>query len=264
MNIGKVELYIREMLDSKGAMLFSLIDPVDFKSEEDAIRTAREISKAGADMILLGGSTGAQGEMLDDVAKGIKESIDVPLVLFPGNIATITQYADAIYFMSLLNARNPYWITQAQMLSAPVIRKFGIEPLPVGYVIVHPGGTVGWVGDANFVPREKPKIAAALAMAGEFLGNRLIITDTGSNPRLQGHGPVPNDMIRAVKSVISVPYIVAGGIMTGPELKSVFESGADIVQVGTAFENKEKASGAAKLFAKITREEGLRKKKAGR
>jgi phosphoglycerol geranylgeranyltransferase len=261
MKIGKVELYIHEMLDSKGAMLFSLIDPVDFKSEEHAIKTAKELAKAGADIILLGGSTGAQGEMLDDVAKSIKESIDIPLVLFPGNIATITKNADAIYFMSLLNARNPYWITQAQALAAPVIRKYNIEPLPVGYIIVHPGGTVGWVGDANFVPREKPKIAAALAMSGEYLGNRFIITDTGSNPRLQGFGPVPKDMIRAVKSLISVPYIVAGGIRTADELKDTYSSGADIAQIGTAFEDPTTAYKKALLFSKIAKEEGLKKKK---
>lgn len=264
MKIGKVELYIHEMLETKGAMLFSLIDPVDYKSEESAVKTAKALAKGGADMLLLGGSTGAQGEMLDDVARKIKDTIDIPLVLFPGNIATITRYADAIYFMSLLNARNPYWITQAQMLSAPVIKKYNIEPLPVGYIIVHPGGTVGWVGDANFVPREKPKIAAALAMAGEFLGNRFIITDTGSNPRLQGSGPVPKEMIRAVRSVISVPYVVAGGIMSVDELKDTYSSGGDIAQIGTAFEDPEKSSKVVSTFAKVTKEEGLKKKKMSR
>ncbi len=261
MKIGKVELYINEMLESKGALLFSLIDPVDFKSEELAIKTAKQLAQGGADIILLGGSTGAQGEMLDHVAKSIKESIDIPLVVFPGNIATITRHADAIYFMSLLNARNPYWITQAQMLAAPVLKSFGIEPLPVGYIVVHPGGTVGWVGDANFVPREKPKIAAALAMAGEFLGNRLIITDAGSNPGLQGSGPVPKEMIRAVSSVITCPYIVAGGIMNASELKDVYKSGGDIAQIGTAFEDPAKAYKTVQAFSKIAKEEGRLKRK---
>ncbi len=260
MKIGKVELYINEMLESKGAMLFSLIDPVDFKSNEHAIKTAKELARAGSDILLLGGSTGAQGEMLDDVAKEVKESIDIPLVLFPGNIATISRHSDAIYFMSLLNARNPYWITQAQMLAAPVIRNYGVEPLPVGYIIVQPGGTVGWVGDANMVPREKPKIAAALAMSGEFLGNRFIITDTGSNPKLQGFSHVPLEMVRMVRSAISVPYIVAGGITTTEELKNVYSVGADIVQIGTAFEDPELAYKKALSFSKIAKEEGSKKK----
>lgn len=264
MKIGKVELYIHETLETKGAMLFGLIDPVDFKSEDIAIKTAKEIAKGGADIVLLGGSTGAQGELLDNVALNIKEVIDIPLVLFPGNIATISKHSDAIYFMSLLNARNPYWITQAQMLAAPIIKAYNIEPLPVGYIVIHPGGTVGWVGDANFVPREKPKIAAALAIAGEFLGNRFIITDTGSNPSLQNSGPVPKEMIRAVRSVTTVPYIVAGGIMTAEQLKDAYSSGADAVQIGTAFEDPAQSYKKISVFSKIVKEQGLKKKKTSR
>ncbi|MDE1868345.1 MAG: geranylgeranylglyceryl/heptaprenylglyceryl phosphate synthase [Candidatus Micrarchaeota archaeon] len=260
MKKGKVELYIHEILESKGAMLFSLIDPVDYKSPEDAVKTAKLAADGGADVVLLGGSTEAQGEILDNVALGIKEEIDVPLILFPGNIASISKHADAIYFMSMLNARNPYWIIQAQMLSAPTVRRFNIEPLPVGYIVVHPGGTVGWVGDANSVPREKPKIAASLAMAGEYLGNRFIITDTGSNPRLQNSGPIPKEMIRMVKSAISVPYIVGGGIITAQELRDAYSSGADIVQIGTAFEDG-KTQKKMSEFAKVVKEEGHKKLK---
>ena len=262
MKMGKVELYINETLEKKGAMLFSLIDPMDYKSEELAVRTARETVRGGADLVLLGGSIGVQGGMLDRVAKAIKDEIEVPLVIFPGNIGTITAHVDAIYFMSLLNSRNPYWITQAQTLAAPVIKKAGIEPLPVGYIVVPPGGTVGWVGDTNFVPREKPQIAAALAIAGEFMGNRIIITDTGSNPQAQGSGPVPNAMIRAVKSSISVPYVVAGGIRDTTQLKEAYASGADIVQIGSAFENPSDTFKKALSFSKVAAEEG--KKKVGR
>jgi phosphoglycerol geranylgeranyltransferase len=109
------------------------------------------------------------------------------------------------------------------------------------------------------VPREKPKIAAALAMAGEFLGNRIIITDTGSNPRLQNSGPVPKAMIHAVKSVITSPYVVAGGIMSEKELRDVYSSGGDIAQIGTAFEDPASALRKVKLFSKIAKEEGHKK-----
>ena len=258
--IGKIESYINEMLSSKGALLFSLIDPLDYAKPDDAIKTAKLIAKAGADAILIGGSIGAQGELLDYVSKEIKSSIDIPLILFPGNIATITQYADAIYFMSLLNARNPYWITQAQTLSAPIIKQLNIEALPVGYIVVNPGGTVGWVGDANIVPREKPKIAASLALAGEYLGNRFIITDVGSNPKLLNSDHVPNEMIRVVRSFIDVPYIVAGGVTNEKEAKEVYASGADIIQIGTAFELG-KAQKKARVFSAIAKQEGLKKLK---
>ncbi len=258
MKVGKIERYIHEMLDEKGALLFMVVDPVDYESPAMAVRTAKSASAGGADTILVGGSTGAQGELLDNVTREIKEEVDVPVILFPGNIATITRYADAVYFMSLLNARNPYWITQAQMLSAPLVKALGVEPLPVGYIVVQPGGTVGWVGDANMVPREKPKIAASLALAGEYLGNRLIITDVGSNPQLQGNAGVPMEMIKAVKSAITVPYIVAGGIRSVEDARKVVLSGGDVVQIGTAIEKSKDPQAQARLFSKAIRKAGKR------
>jgi len=262
MKKGKVELYINEALETKGALLFSLIDPVDYPTPDIAVKTAKAAADGGADILLLGGSIGAQGEMLDYVSKNIREKIDVPVVLFPGNIATITKNADAMYFMSLLNSRNPYWHAQAQMLAAPLIKQVGIEPLPVGYIIVAPGGTAGWVADVSLIPREKPKIAAALALTGQYLGYRFILTDTGSNPQAQGSGPIPSVMIRAVKSAIEVPYIVGGGVRTPQELREVYRSGADIVQIGTAFENHGNiVYKKAVAFSKVTKEEGARKLK---
>ncbi len=262
MKTGKVELYINEMLQTKGALFFSLIDPVDYDSPDDAIKTAKATVDGGADIVCLGGSSGAQGELLDLVGKGIKDIIDVPLVLFPGNMATITKNADAIYFLSLLNSRNPYWHVQAQMLGAPVIRSAGIEPIPTSYILVHPGGTAGWVGDVNLVPREKPKIAAALALTGQYFGHRLTLMDTGSNPKLQNSGHIPNEMIKAVRSVTDIPLIAAGGVTTPKELREVLASGADAVQIGTAFEGDVgEVAKKAKAFAEIFKEEGAKKLK---
>jgi phosphoglycerol geranylgeranyltransferase len=259
MKIGKTEKYIYSRLEEKGALMFMLVDPVDYKTPDIAIKTAKEAEEGGADLILVGGSIGAQGELLDYVTKGIKDVVSSPVVLFPGNIATLTKYADAVYFMSLLNARTPYWITHAQMLSAPLVKQLKVEPLSVGYVVVSPGGTVGWVGDVNLVPREKTKIAAALALAGEYLGNKFIITDVGSNPQAQGFGPVPPDMIKAVKEAISVPYIVAGGIRTVDDLSKTIRAGADIVQIGTAIEQSSTARKQAELFSKVVKEEGIKR-----
>lgn len=261
MKRGKVETYINEQLEGRGALLFTLIDPIDYKSEDAAVKTASDAARGGADIVLLGGSIGVHGSVLDNVARRVKEEVEVPIVLFPGNMATITPHADAIYFLSLLNSRNPYWHVEAQMLGAPLIRKFAIEPMPVGYIVVAPGGTAGWVADANLVPREKPKVAAMLAMTGEYLGQRIIVTDTGSNPQAQGMGAIPSDMIRAVKSSISVPYVVGGGIRTGADAKRVLSSGADIIQIGTAFEGGRDgvAYRTAAAFSRVVKEEGRKK-----
>jgi phosphoglycerol geranylgeranyltransferase len=232
---GKTERYIHEELEKKKGLLFALIDPLDYSSIEDAAKTAVNANEAGADLILIGGSTGVQGEPLDAVAKEIKQKISVPLVLFPGNIGTLTKYADAVYFMSMLNSRSPYWITEAQMLAAPMLKQYNVEPLPVGYLVVEPGGTVGWVGDAKLIPRDKPKIAAAYGLAAQSMGFRFLITDAGSNPN---NGHIPLEMVKAVSSTIDIPYIVAGGVRTPAEAKNVMKAGADIIQVGTAFEKE--------------------------
>ncbi len=231
--MGKIEKYIYDELERRGALFFALIDPLDYKSIEEAAETARKADEGDADVILIGGSTGVQGGILDETAKRIKENVSKPVVLFPGNIATLTSYADAVYFMSMLNSRNPYWISQAQMLAAPVIKQYNIEPLSTAYLVVEPGGTVGWVGDSRLIPRNKPKIAAAYALAAQYMGFKFVITDAGSNPK-DGH--VPLDMISAVRSATDIPYIVAGGIRTPEEAKAVVKAGADIIHVGTALE----------------------------
>jgi phosphoglycerol geranylgeranyltransferase len=233
--IGKTEKYILEELEKKKGLLFAVIDPIDYKSLEEAIKTAKNADAGGADAILVSGSTGVHGELLDSVCKEIKKQISVPLIIFPGNIGMISRYADAIYFMSLLNSRNPYWITGAQTLAAPIIKQYNVEPLPVGYIVVEPGGTVGWVSDAKLMPRDKPKLTAAIALASQYMGAHFVITDAGSAPK-EGH--IPLNMVSEVANTISVPYIVAGGIKTPEEAKNVIRAGADIIQVGTAFEEK--------------------------
>lgn len=243
--LGKTEKYILEALEEHKALLFSLVDPLDYRSAEDAIKTAKNADEAGADAILIGGSIGVQGEPLDRIAKAIKESVSKPVILFPGNIGTLTKYADAVYFMSMLNSRSPYWITEAQMLAAPMLKQYNIEPLPVAYTVIEPGGTVGWVGDAKLIPRNKPMIAASYAMAAQYMGFRFLITDAGSNPK-DGH--IPLEMVKAVSSFIEIPYIVAGGVRTPEEARNVIQAGADIIQVGTAFE---KESSVEKIHAMV-------------
>ncbi len=246
----KVENYIYGRLEEEKALLFAVLDPLDYPSLDDALKTAKNMDEGGADILLIGGSTGVQGEMLDKITKQVKEAVNIPVVFFPGNIGTVSRYGDAVYFMSMLNSRNPYWITGAQTLAAPMVKQYEIEPLSVGYMVVEPGGTVGWVGDANSIPRNKPQLAAATALAAQYMGFKFVITDAGSNPK-DGH--IPLEMVSAVSSVLEVPYIVAGGIRTPQEAKDVVSAGADIVQVGTSFE-KNGGVDAVKEFVKAVRE----------
>lgn len=255
--VGKVEAYLNEKKKNEGALFFAVIDPLDYASLEGAVESARGAYEAGADLIVVGGSTGVQGQALDATVSEIKGAVDVPVNLFPGNIATVTAKADSIYFMSMLNSRNPYWISEAQTLAAPVIKKIGIEPLPVAYLVVGDGGTVSWVGDAKPIPLNKPKLAAAMSLAAEMMGFRFILTDAGSNPPK----PVPAEMVGAVKSVLDPKtfYIVAGGIRTEEQVRADIRAGADAVQIGTVLEESKRVKGRVSRLVKVVKEEGKKR-----
>ena len=225
-----VENYFRESLKDHKLHL-TLLDPEE-QSPDKAVSMAKEAVAGGTDGIMLGGSTTESSE-LDATAKALKENVDVPIILFPGNITGVSRYADAIFFMSLLNSSNPYWITGAQALGAPTIKKMGIETIPMGYLVVEPGGTVGWVGDAKLIPRAKPDLAVAYSIAAEFMGMKLLYLEAGS-----GAGePVPGEMISKVKKTTDIMVIVGGGIRSGEEAAQVAKAGADIIVTGTVVEN---------------------------
>ena len=172
-----VEQHLKEILKSRKVHL-TLIDP-DEQSPEEAVEIAKAAIAGGSDGIMLGGST-VDSESLDGNCKALSENIDAPIILFPGNTNGVSKYADALFFMSVLNSRNPYWIIGAQALSTPAVKKSGVEIIPMGYVVAEPGGTVGWVGEANLIPRNKPKIAAIYGKAAENLGMRFYYLEAGS------------------------------------------------------------------------------------
>lgn len=224
-----VEKYIKKTLENH-KLHITLIDP-DEQTPEEAVEIAKEAKKAETDALLLGGSITYQ-EVLNLTAKELKENVDLPVILFPGNVTGVSKYADALLFMSLLNSTNPYWITGAQALAAPSVKKMDIETLPMGYLIIEPGGTVGWVGDAKPVPRNKPDLAVAYSLAAEYMGMRFIYLEAGSG----ANSHIPLDFIMKVKHVTNMIVIVGGGIKTAKDAKEVKDAGADIIITGTVVE----------------------------
>ena len=228
-----VENYLKERLKNR-KLHFTLIDPEE-QNPDKAVEIAKNAISGGTDAIMLGGSTTDSVE-LDLTAKALQENIDVPVILFPGNTSGVSKYADAVFFMSLLNSTNPYWIIGAQVLGAPMIKKMGIETLSMGYLVVEPGGTVGWVGDAKLIPRGKPDIAVAYAMAAEFYGMKLFYLEAGSGANQH----VPEEMIAKVKKSTDLVLVVGGGIRDGETARKIAEAGADIIVTGTVVENNSK------------------------
>jgi len=253
MKIGKVEAYIHDIIEKDGVVFFGLIDPL----EKKPLEYAKAFDEAEADVILIGGSIGAEGELLNDVVKRIKESVSKPVMLFPGNIGGVSKYADALYFMSLLNSKNPYWITGAQALAASMIAKMDIEAIPTSLLVVEPGETVGWVGEARPIPYHKPDIAVAYALAGKFLGQRVTILERGSG----APGPASPEMFRAVKNAVKHPVICAGSSKTLDDIRKTIEAGADGIHIASLIQNSNDPFKTAKKLVEFTKKVGKGKLK---
>jgi phosphoglycerol geranylgeranyltransferase len=230
--VGRVEQYLLKMIEKEGSIHMTLVDP-EKVTPSSASRLVQEAETCNTAAIMVGGSTSVFTSDLDEVVKAMKESVEIPVILFPNNITGISRYADAIWFMSLLNSADPYFLMGAQVLGAPIIKKFGLEPIPLGYIVVGEGGSaVSVVGKAVPIPYDKPELAAAHALAAEYFGMHFVYLEAGS-----GAGKsVPVEMARVVKNVISLPLIVGGGIRTGEQVKEIVKAGADIIVTGTVLE----------------------------
>ena len=132
---GRTESYLKQKAQKKGTLLFTLIDS-EVSDLQESIQVAQKAEALGVSAILLGGSSATDQLELSVVAKGIKQAVKIPVILFPGNVTGIVPDADAILFSSLMNSENPYFITQAQALGAPSVAKFGLEPLPTAYLVI--------------------------------------------------------------------------------------------------------------------------------
>jgi phosphoglycerol geranylgeranyltransferase len=248
--VGRVEKALLERIASERSIHITLIDP-EKVTPPQASKIARKAKASGTAAIMIGGSTFVSARHLDDVVKIVKRTVKIPLILFPNNVTGISRYADAIWFMSLLNSVDPYFLMGAQVLGAPLVKKYSLEPIPLGYIIVGDGGTAGVVGKAIAVPYNKPELAAAHALAGQYLGMRFIYLEAGSGAK----EPVPPEMIRAVKHYIAVPLIVGGGIRSRGQALAAASAGADIIITGNIVEE----TGIRRKVSEII--EGIRRRR---
>ncbi len=228
----KVKKYLLEKIEKDGTLHMTLIDPDDVKVE-DIKYLAGYLKEAGTDAIMVGGSTVSDQEHLSNVVIELKNHITIPVILFPNNVTGVTKYADAIWFMSLFNSVNPYFITGAQMLAAPSIAKMKLEPLSMAYLIVGEGRAAGFIGQAFPIPSDKPEIAAAYALAAEMFGFDFVYLEAGSG----ASRPISPGFIHKVKRVLRRSFLVVGGGIREPEIAyELSKAGADVIVTGTIFE----------------------------
>ncbi len=218
--------------ESDGKKLhFALLDPED-QSPKEAGRIAKLAQDAGSSAIMVGGSTISSVEQVDATVKAIKESCDLPVILFPTAAKLLSPHADALFFMSLMNSRNLDFVMREHVKGAPYVKHVGLEPISMGYVVVEPGMTVGRVGEVDLLKKQDCESAVGYALSAQYLGMSMFYLEAGSG----APEPVANEMIGAVKKHATIPVVVGGGIRDAKTAAEKVAAGADIIVTGTMLE----------------------------
>lgn len=217
----------------KGECLLAvLIDP-DKMELEQIPKFMFKVNSSIASHVFIGGSE-VKKEACDQVVSIVKQYTQLPIVLFPGDVTQITDKADGLLFLSLISGRNPEYLIGKHVESISKLKRTNLEVIPTGYILVENGKetSVQRVTGTKPLPRNNPQKIIDTAYAGELLGMKLIYLEAGSG----ASEPITTGIIKEVKKSIDIPLIVGGGIKSKNQLETTFNSGADLVVIGTAFE----------------------------
>ena len=243
----------------------TLIDP-DKQAPQTAADRACVAIEAGSSMIFVGGSTDTPDEIVHATCVAIQEGLElrafaasqspdgdeekwkVPVVLFPGGSHALSPAADAITFMMLMNSTDRRFLVGEQVRGAPYIDKFGIDALPTGYVVCHPGGKVGEVGSADLVMPEDTELVKAYSLTAVMYGFKLLYLEAGSGANKQ----VSPDLIKSARTTEGLTMIVGGGIRTPEQAKVAADAGADWIVTGTLTEDATDLTDLAQKITAIT------------
>ncbi len=230
----KVYQHLLEVRKSQGAGYLVLLDP-DKQSLSELAELARICEGEGVDALLVGGSL-VLNDHFDRAVGAIKNAVNIPVILFPGNGRQLSGHADAIFFMSLLSGRNPQYLIGEQVLSAPLVKALQLEVIPIGYLLVESGTVTSaqFMSGTQPLPRNKPEIAVAHALAAEYLGMKFVYLEAGSGAKES----VPERMIQEVAKGVDIPIIVGGGICTPEEAEKKVKSGASFIVTGNVLETR--------------------------
>jgi phosphoglycerol geranylgeranyltransferase len=216
----------------KGVAL--LVDPDKQSSLRDLHALCKREGLSPPDLLFIGGSFISTGQVSNTLEVLTKYFPSIPKVLFPGNAMQLSEKADAILFLSLISGRNPDLLIGQHVLAAPQLSRSKLEVLPTGYLMIEGGKLTSahYVSQSIPIPRDKPELALATAMAGKFLGLRYFYLEAGSG----AVHPVPAEMIASLKKKLAVPIIVGGGLNSLLKAKEACKAGADLIVVGNEAE----------------------------
>lgn len=223
---------LTKAVKDKGAGFIILIDP-DRKNDKKLETLVENANRSDVDAIFVGGSLMMDGGYHDRVAR-IKDVAKIPVIFFPGSVGQINEYYDAMLFMSVISGRNPHYLIGEQVIAAPIVKDLALEAIPTGYMLLDGGSatTVEFMSGSLPIPLDRPDIAVAHALAGQYLGMKLLYLEAGSGAKY----PVPVETIKQVASETNVSLIVGGGIRTPKAAAERVKAGASFIVAGTAIE----------------------------
>lgn len=230
---NSVYTHLLDTAETKGGGLLLLIDP-DATDEASYLALAEVAEDCGVDAILVGSSFTLNSNFANAVKK-IKGASPLPVIIFPGSYAQVSPHADAILFSSLISGRNPSYLIDEQTKGAPLVKKFGVEPIPTGYMLIESGSltSVQFISGTMPIPRGKTEIACAHALAAQYLGMKMVYLEAGSG----ASSPVPIEMISGVTEYIDIPVITGGGLRSPKDCAERIKAGASFVVIGNFLEN---------------------------
>ena len=231
----KVYQNIRQAKNTEEKLLAVLIDP-DKMLIENLSSFIDKVNRSIITHIFVGGST-VKENMMPEFVSEIKTHTELPVVIFPGDESQITDVADGLLFLSLISGRNPEYLIEKQIKAVSKLRETDLEIIPTGYILIDSGNetSVQRVSGTQALSQNNTQHILDTAKAGELLGMKLIYLEAGSGALNR----VNNKIISKVKKDLAIPVIVGGGIKNKKQLMETYQSGADLVVIGTAFEDDE-------------------------
>ena len=230
--IGPLEHQLLERRRQVGPLWAVLLDP-DSLPPRDLADTARAVQEAGADLLLVGGSSAAPG-VFEAGMRAIREHSTLPVVLFPGSYHQVVAGAHGILFTTLLSGRNPQYLAEEQVKGAPRVVAHGIEPLPTAYLLIESGvpTTVQKVSGTQPLDRDDHERVLHHVWAARMMGMRWVYLEAGSGAQQ----PVPVEMVRRVLSEGGVNLIVGGGLRTPEAIRERAALGPAMIVTGNVLE----------------------------
>ena len=229
----------------KGASFVVLIDPDDLPIPHIP-HFLQICEENGVDAFFMGGSLMYAAD-LDAYVATLKKYTRLPIIGFPGSLTQISKNLDALLYLSVISGRNPDFLIGQHVHAAPTIKRLGLEAISTGYMLVESGKmtTAQYMSYTTPMPRSKPMVAAATALAAEMMGMKLLFTDAGSGADLT----VTEEMIYAITQTCQIPLVVGGGLRTPEAVYQKVKAGASIIVVGNALENNHDAHYIQELAA---------------